>query len=88
MTLHNGFDVKSCTQLNALGIKTCIFHLKCLGQNLLYVAVHEFGHSLGISHSKTRGAIMWPWAGEYIPNFKLQPDDIQAIQVNTISHIR
>jgi len=50
------------------------------GQNLLYVAVHEFGHSLGISHSKTKGAIMWPWAGEYIPNFKLQQDDIQAIQ--------
>jgi len=50
------------------------------GQNLLYVAVHEFGHSLGISHSKTRGAIMWPWAGEYIPNFKLQRDDINAIQ--------
>jgi len=50
------------------------------GQNLLYVAVHEFGHSLGISHSKTRGAIMWPWAGEYMPNFKLERDDIRAIQ--------
>lgn len=50
------------------------------GQNLLYVAVHEFGHSLGISHSKVRDAIMWPWAGEYIPDFKLKQDDINAIQ--------
>lgn len=50
------------------------------GQNLLYVAVHEFGHSLGISHSKVRDAIMWPWAGEYIPDFKLKQDDINVIQ--------
>lgn len=50
------------------------------GTNLLWVAVHEFGHSLGIHHSDVRNAVMYPYYTGYVPNMKLQKDDIDAIQ--------
>ena len=50
------------------------------GVNLLWVAVHEFGHSLGIHHSDVRNAVMYPYYTGYKKDMKLQKDDIDAIQ--------
>ena len=50
------------------------------GCNLLWVAVHEIGHSLGLKHSNVRGTIMWPTYSGYNPNMRLHSDDIRGIQ--------
>ncbi|ESO10537.1 hypothetical protein HELRODRAFT_108967 [Helobdella robusta] len=50
------------------------------GKNLLQVAVHELGHSLGLEHSNHRGAIMFPYYQEYDPKFKLHEDDVKGIR--------
>ena len=50
------------------------------GTNLLWVATHEFGHSLGLKHSKVRGAIMYPYYTGYVANMKLHSDDINGIR--------
>ncbi|XP_046391255.1 matrix metalloproteinase-2-like isoform X2 [Ischnura elegans] len=52
------------------------------GTSLFMVAAHEFGHSLGLSHSSTEGALMYPWyqgsmkGGKY----SLPDDDKYGIQ--------
>ena len=44
------------------------------------VAVHEFGHSLGLSHSAVPGAVMYPYYQTVEGDFKLSSDDIAGIQ--------
>ncbi|NXA82017.1 MMP3 protein, partial [Thryothorus ludovicianus] len=50
------------------------------GTNLFYVAAHEFGHSLGLSHSKDPNALMYPVYRKFNPSALLHQDDITGIQ--------
>ena len=49
------------------------------GTELYIVAAHEFGHTLGISHSNINSALMAPYY-RYSSTLRLDPDDIGAVQ--------
>ena len=57
---------------------TCLF---LLGTSLLQTAAHEFGHSLGLSHTDDKEALMAPFYRGFESSPKLEKDDIRAIQV-------
>uniref|UniRef100_A0A3B3ZZ13 interstitial collagenase n=1 Tax=Periophthalmus magnuspinnatus TaxID=409849 RepID=A0A3B3ZZ13_9GOBI len=51
------------------------------GYVLFMVAAHEFGHSLGLSHSTDPGALMYPTYSYRNPDtFALPQDDVKGIQ--------
>lgn len=56
-----------------------VFH-QSDGAEIEMIATHELGHSLGLSHSVTRGALMSPFYQQYSDNFPLHIDDIAGIQ--------
>ncbi|XP_056297989.1 matrix metallopeptidase 30 isoform X2 [Pseudoliparis swirei] len=51
------------------------------GVNLLLVAAHEFGHALGLDHSRDRGALMYP-TYQYVNTngYRLPEDDTRGVQ--------
>ena len=47
---------------------------------MLFVTVHEIGHSLGLAHSRDPNSVMRPAIGGFTPVVALAPDDIAGIQ--------
>lgn len=50
-----------------------------VGSNLMQIATHELGHSLGLRHSNVKNSVMYP-EYYYRQNFALHADDIAGIQ--------
>lgn len=69
-----GLPWKSCKS-------SVVLSSHALGYVLFMVAAHEFGHSLGLSHSNDPGALMYPTYTYRNPDtFVLPQDDVKGIQ--------
>ncbi|EDO41167.1 predicted protein [Nematostella vectensis] len=53
---------------------------KDAGVNLLFVAAHELGHTLGLSHSDVWQSVMAPYYPGYKANLELHEDDVKGIR--------
>ncbi len=67
-------------RIDLTSINKFLFLFTRTGTNLLQVATHEFGHSLGLEHTHVKTAVMFP-TYEYHSDLKLDKDDIEGIQV-------
>uniref|UniRef100_F7AU99 Fibronectin type-II domain-containing protein n=2 Tax=Ciona intestinalis TaxID=7719 RepID=F7AU99_CIOIN len=47
------------------------------GYSLFLVAAHEFGHTIGLDHSNSQGALMYPMYQKFT-NFRLPQDDVNG----------
>lgn len=57
-----------------LFILVCLFSYQ--GFNLFLVAAHEFGHALGLRHSRDPRSLMYPVYRSQVPQVLLSSDDI------------
>ncbi|XP_076431734.1 matrix metalloproteinase-27 isoform X3 [Peromyscus maniculatus bairdii] len=63
------------------GVADIMIAFRTGGFNLFLVAAHEFGHSLGLSHSNDQTALMFPNYVSLDPSkYPLSQDDIDGIQ--------
>lgn len=65
----------------SLAVTNCHSVFSTSGYVLFMVAAHEFGHSLGLSHSNDPGALMYPVYSYSNPDTYILPrDDVNGIQ--------